>query len=85
MWQLSRNQMLRDHYRPIETGTVVRVERPWRQTWALLPHKTVRGQWRWMSRIYSRRVWIYTGFIDEPETQWGDLLDVLAQIDKHQE
>ena len=77
MWQLSRNQMLRDRYGVIETGTVVRVERDWQPSWALRPHLTVSGRWRWLCRIYRRRVWVYTGFIDEPLTQWGDVFDVM--------
>lgn len=81
IWRLSRNQMLRDRYGLIATGTVISVDGPWQRTWTLLPHRTVSGQWRWLSRIYSRRVRVYTGFIDEPRTQWGDFFDVLAQID----
>ena len=82
IWRMSRHQILRDHYGRIESGTVISVERPWRRTWAWLPHRTVSGRWRWLSRIYSRRVWVYTGFIDEPETQWGDVFDVLRCEDQ---
>lgn len=77
IWRMSRHQMLKDQHGPIETGTIMRVQQPWYQTWALMPHCTVSGQWRWLCRIYRRRVWVYTGFIDEPKTQWGDLFDVL--------
>lgn len=77
MWQLSRHHMLNHRYGPIETGTIVSVEN-WSETFALLPHRTIRGRWVWMCKIFKRRVWVYTGFIDEPETQYGDLFDILA-------
>lgn len=77
MWQLSRHHMLQDFYRNLEKGTVVAVEHDWAETFALLPHKTISNQWAWLCKIYCRRVWVYTGFIDEPETQYAKLFDIL--------
>lgn len=77
MWQISRHHMLQHRFRALECGTVVAVEHDWVPTFALLPHRTVRGQWIWLKKIYYRRVWVYTGFIDEPETQYGDIFDIL--------
>ena len=78
MWQLSRHRMLQDRYRNLEVGAVVAIDHDWVSTFALLPHKTITGKYIWLRKIYMRRVWIYTGFIDEPETQYGDLFEILA-------
>lgn len=66
-------------YRPghCQVGDVVAVEHNWVQTFAVLPRRTIAGRWTWLRWIYARRVWVYTGFIDEPETQYGDLFDIL--------
>lgn len=77
MWQLDRHYMLINHNPNIELGDVVSVEHDWVKTFALLPHRTVGGRWVWLKSVYVRRVWVYTGFVDEPETQYGDLFDVL--------
>jgi hypothetical protein len=69
--------MLINHNPNIELGDVVSVEHDWVKTFALLPHRTVGGRWVWLKSVYVRRVWVYTGFVDEPETQYGDLFDVL--------
>lgn len=69
--------MLINHNPNIELGDVVSVEHDWVKTFALLPHRTVSGRWVWLKSVYVRRVWVYTGFVDEPETQYGDLFDVL--------
>lgn len=77
MWQLERHHMIMDNMPNVETGDVVAVEHDWVRTFALLPHRTVGGRWVWLKSVYVRRVWVYTGFVDEPETQYGDLFDVL--------
>ncbi len=77
MWQIDRHYMLINHNPNIELGDVVSVEHDWVKTFALLPHRTVSGRWVWLKSVYVRRVWVYTGFVDEPETQYGDLFDVL--------
>ncbi len=77
MWKLDRHYMLMEHNPNIEPGDVVSVEHDWVRTFALLPHRTVSGRWVWLKSVYVRRVWVYTGFVDEPETQYGDLFDVL--------
>jgi len=58
-------------------GTVVAVEHDWARTFVLLPHRTIGKRWVWLKRVYIRRVWVYTGFIDEPETQYAEFFDIL--------
>lgn len=77
MWQILRHHTLKDRYGRLKSGDVVNVEYNWRASRPILPHKTVSGRWVWLRRAYCRRVWVYTGFIDEPETQWGTMFDVL--------
>jgi hypothetical protein len=77
VWQLDRHYMLIVHNPNIERGDVVSVEHGWVKTFVLLPHRTISGRWAWLKSVYVRRVWVYTGFIDEPETQYGDLFDLL--------
>lgn len=77
MWQLARNRMIRTQYHDIEPGDVVSIEHNWAKTFVFLPHRTISGKWVWLCRVYCRRVWVYTGFVDEPETQYGDLFDIL--------
>lgn len=79
MWQLDRHHILKDHYGRIESGTVVSIERDWTPVFVFLPHRTVSRRWVWLKKVYSRRVWVYTGFIDEPETQYGELFDILSE------
>ena len=62
----------------LDIGDVIAVEHGWVPGFALLPHRTVSKKWVWLKRVYQRRVWVYTGFVDEPETQYGDLFDILA-------
>lgn len=77
MWQLERHRILKDKCPAIDVGDVVSVEWGWKPIFCLLPHKTISGKWIWMQKIYYRKVWVYTGFIDEPELQYGELFDVL--------
>ena len=60
-------------------GDVVAIEHDWVPTFAILPHRTISNRWIWWKKIYVRRVWVYTGFVDEPETQYGELFDILIQ------
>lgn len=80
MWQLSRHHILKDKFPTLTEGDVVAVEHGWIKTFALLPHRTISGKWIWLRQIYVRRVWVYTGFIDEPETQYGDIFDILKLL-----
>jgi hypothetical protein len=77
MWQLCRHKILADTYRDIKIGDVVSVEYNWIKFFALIPHRTVSKRWVWFRTVYYRRVWVYTGFIDEPEKQYGELFDIL--------
>ena len=63
----------------VNTGDVVAVEHGWVGGIAILPHRTISGRWIW-GPAYYRRVWIYTGFVDEPQIQWGNLFDVLNNV-----
>jgi hypothetical protein len=81
IWQLSRHHMLQDRYKNLEVGTVVGIEHDWVPTFALLPHRTISKKWIWLRKIYMRRVWVYTGFIDEPETHYAELFDILKDSD----
>jgi hypothetical protein len=81
MWQISRKQILENEYPDLGEGDVVAIEWGWRSGRPLLPRRTVGGGWVWLRTAYCRRVWVYTGFIDEPETQWGTIFDVLSTGD----
>lgn len=76
-WELTRHHILKDKYTDLKCGDIVNIEWNWRAGRPILPHRTVSGRWVWLRMAYQRRVWVYTGFIDEPETQWGTLFDVL--------
>ena len=65
----------------INTGEITFVDK-WQKTFAILPKRTISGRIVWLKPIYRRRVWIYTGFIDEPDVQYGDLFDMLK--DEHE-
>ena len=60
-------------------GTVVAIEHDWVKSFAILPHRTISDKWIWLKTIYVRRVWVYTGFVDEPETQYAELFDLLRE------
>lgn len=61
----------------LKIGDVVAIEHNWVKTFALLPRKTTNKKYVWLKTIYKRRAWVYTGFIDEPETQYAELFDIL--------
>lgn len=80
MWQLEHHQNLKLEYgNRLYNGMVTGIEHDWVPTFVFLPHRTVSGRWVWLKKVYIRRVWVYTGFIDEPETQYGTLLDILTE------
>lgn len=62
----------------MQQGEIVSVQIDWWPSFALLPHRTVSGKWIMWRRCYKRIVWRYTGFADEPFTEYGELFDVLA-------
>jgi len=78
MWQIGRHHILKNNIDDIQNGDIVAVEHDWVPTFVFLPHRTIGGRWVWLKKVYCRRVWVYTGFVDEPETQYGELLDVLV-------
>ncbi len=78
-YRMFRHKMLTDNDSLITTGDVVSVEHDWVKTFVLLPHRTISGKWVWLRTVYCRRVWVYTGFVDEPETQYAELFDVLGE------
>lgn len=73
-----RHELLKFSNPDVNTGDVTAVEHGWVRSFAILPHRTVSGGWIW-GPAYCRRVWVYTGFVDEPETQWGNFFDVLSR------
>lgn len=75
-WQITRNDMLRDHFPDIQKGDMTSVERPWHSVFLILPRRSINDRWIW-GQAYRRRVWIYTGFIDEPQSQYGTMFDVM--------
>lgn len=54
---------------------------PWRPVFAWWPVRTIGGRWIWLRRVYKRRFWLIwgTGFHMEPEVEYGELFDVLAE------
>ena len=56
---------------------IVAVQYNWWKSFALFPHRTVSGKWVWMEVVYKRVVWRYTGFTDEPFTEYGTMFDVI--------
>jgi hypothetical protein len=77
MWQTIRHHQIKYNFSDIEKGDIVNIEHDWAPTFVFLPQKTISGRWVWLKKVYHRRVWVYTGFIDEPETQYGELFDVI--------
>ena len=78
MWQLSYHQNLKAEFQnKLHIGMITAVEHDWAPTFVFLPHRTISKRWVWLKKVYIRRVWVYTGFIDEPETQYGDMFDIL--------
>ena len=59
------------------THEILAIEHNWTKTFVLLPHRTISKRWVWLKCVYVRRVWIDTGFHIEPETQYGELFDIL--------
>jgi hypothetical protein len=57
--------------------TIIAMEHDWVKTFVLLPHRTVSRRWVWLRQVYIRRLWIITGLHVEPETQYGELFDIL--------
>jgi hypothetical protein len=76
IWQLPRHHMLKDKFPDIKTGYVTHVDQDWHPVFLIVPRRGVSRRWIW-GRQYRRRVWIYTGFVDEPYTQYGTLFDIL--------
>jgi hypothetical protein len=60
-------------------GSIIHVEQPWTQMFALWPRRTLSGQWVWLRQIYRRRVW-RSWVVDLPATEF----DVLkADVNDH--
>lgn len=52
----------------------------WTEVFAFWPVKTISGKYVWLRKIYKRKywaVWGKSGFHMEPETEYGDLFDVI--------
>ena len=61
----------------VPVGELTSIEIGWYESFVFLPHRTISGRWVWWEKIYKRRVWRCTGFVDEPFTEYGDLFDLL--------
>lgn len=57
---------------------VTAIEHDWVETFVLLPHQTISKKWVWLEKACVRRVWVFTGFAEEPETQYATLFEVLS-------
>jgi hypothetical protein len=58
-------------------GDLISVQINWWPSWAVFPHRSVSGNWIW-GKCYKRVVWRYTGFSDEPFTEYGNAFDILV-------
>jgi len=77
-WQIFRNRWLQNEFHNIRRGDVTYVDQDWYSVFLLIPRRTVGRRWIW-GRAYCRHVWVFTGFVDEPERQYGNLFDVLKR------
>ena len=64
------------------TDEIVSIQHNWWKSFALLPCRTISGKWIWLEVVYKRVVWRYTGFTDEPFTEYGTLFDVIKNSEK---
>ena len=60
---------------------LVAVQIDWWPSFALLPHRTITGEWIWFRKCYKRIVWRYTGFVDEPFTEYATMFDILKDTE----
>ena len=56
---------------------------PWREFFAIFPHKTVTGKRIWWEKAYKRKVWTVwgSGFHMEPIIQYATAFDLLVYDD----
>jgi hypothetical protein len=80
MWQIIRHHEIKHNFSNIQKGDIVDIEHNWTATFVFLPRRTISNRWVWFKKVYCRRVWVYTGFIDEPETHYGELFDVIKTL-----
>lgn len=54
---------------------------PWMEVFAWLPVKTIGGKRVWLQKVYKRKFWAVwgNGFHMEPEVEYGELFDILAE------
>lgn len=54
---------------------------PWREVFAWLPVKTIKGKYVWFRKVYKQRFWAVwgSGFHMEPEVEYAEILDILAK------
>jgi hypothetical protein len=65
---------------PNKLGQLVTVQIDWWPSFALFPHRTITGKWIWFCKCYKRIVWRYTGFTDEPFTEYATMFDILQEV-----
>ena len=59
--------------------TTVQID--WWPSFALWPARTISGRWIWLRKCYKRIVWRYTGFVDEPFTEYATMFDILKDAE----
>ena len=52
----------------------------WREVFAWIPVKTIKGKRVWMEFVYKRKFWAVwgDGFHQEPEVEYATLFDILG-------
>lgn len=53
----------------------------WIEIFVWYPVKLKNGKWIWFSKCYRRKIWVYSGFVDEPFYEFGTLFDVIQNSD----
>jgi len=58
---------------------------PWKETFVILPKKSISGAPLLWTKAYKRKVWVVwgTGFHMEPETQYATAFDLLTHGDQN--
>lgn len=79
MWQISRRQVIVISFPNIKKNDITGIISGWVPTFVFFPRKTISNKWVWLKKVYSRRAMVYTGFIDEPMTQYGDIFDIIGE------
>jgi hypothetical protein len=58
-------------------GDVTSIEQGWRRVFAVIPRQTISGNRVWLKWVYRQKVWVYSGFAEEPEYRYAELFDLM--------